>query len=89
MVVQVNIPLSDDGNSFIAPSTAVLNSTTGVFVIKVTGDKISWAPVQTGRTSSNQTEVFGKLMAGDTLLNNVSEEMREGTQVNAVNIKKQ
>ncbi len=64
MVVQVNIPLSGDANSFITPSTAVLNSTTGVFVIKVTGGKMTWVPVQTGRTSNNQTEVFGKLAGG-------------------------
>jgi len=87
MVVQVNIPLSGDANSFIAPSKAVLNSTTGVFVIKVTGGKMTWVPVQTGRTSNNQTEVFGKLAAGDTLLNNVSEEMRDGTMVNGLRIK--
>ncbi|MDB5111421.1 MAG: efflux transporter, family, subunit [Mucilaginibacter sp.] len=87
MVVQVNIPLSGDVNSFIAPSKAVLNSTTGVFVIKVTGGKMTWVPVQTGRTSNNQTEVFGKLTAGDTLLNNVSEEMRDGTVVNGLRIK--
>jgi len=87
MVVQVNIPLSGDANSFIAPSTAVLNSTTGVFVIKVTGGKMTWVPVQTGRTGSNKTEVFGKLMTGDTLLNNVSEEMRDGTLVHALTIK--
>lgn len=87
MVAQVNIPLSGDANSFIAPANAVLNSTTGVFVIKVTGAKMTWVPVQTGRTSNNQTEVFGKLMAGDTLLDNVSEEMRDGTLVHTVSIK--
>ena len=88
MVVQVNIPLSGDAGSFIAPSTAVLNSTTGVFVIKVTGGKMTWVPVQTGRTSNSQTEVFGKLAVGDTLLTTASEEMRDGSSVPAIKISK-
>jgi membrane fusion protein (multidrug efflux system) len=87
MVTEVNIPLSGDADSFVVPSGAVLNSTTGVFVIRVADGKMSWVPVETGRMAGNQTEVFGKLIAGDTLLNNVSEEMREGTLVPAVRIK--
>jgi len=87
MVTEVSIPLSGDANSFVVPSGAVLNSTTGVFVIRVTGRKMNWVPVQTGRMFGNQTEVFGKLTAGDTLLNNVTEEMRDGTSVHAVSIK--
>jgi membrane fusion protein (multidrug efflux system) len=87
MVTEVNIPLSGNADSFVVPSGAVLNSTTGIFVIKVADGKMSWVPVETGRMAGNQTEVFGKLIAGDTLLNNVSEEMREGTLVPAVRIK--
>jgi RND family efflux transporter MFP subunit len=87
MVTEVNIPLSGNADSFVVPSGAVLNSTTGIFVIRVADGKMSWVPVETGRMAGNQTEVFGKLIAGDTLLNNVSEEMREGTLVPAVRIK--
>ena len=88
MVVQVNIPLSGYPNSFVMPSSTVLYSTTRVFVIKVTGGKMTWVPVQTGRTSNNQTEVFGKLAAGDTLLTTASEEMRDGAPVAAIKIDK-
>ena len=87
MVVEVNIPLSGDAGSFIVPTAAVLNSTTGVFVIRINSGKIDWVPVQTGRTSGDKTEVFGQLETGETLLNNVSDEMRAGTPVNAIKIK--
>jgi RND family efflux transporter MFP subunit len=87
MVTEVGIPLAGDVNSFVVPSGAVLNSTTGVFIVKVTGGKMAWVPVETGRMAGGKTEVFGKLAASDTLLNNVSEEMRDGTLVNALKVK--
>jgi membrane fusion protein (multidrug efflux system) len=87
MVTEVNIPLNGDVNSFVVPSGAVINATTGVFVIKVIHDKMHWVPIETGRMADNKTEVFGKLTAGDTLLNNISEEMRDGTLVHALRIK--
>jgi membrane fusion protein (multidrug efflux system) len=87
MVTEVSIPLAGDANSFVVPSDAVLNSTTGVFVIRIISGKMTWVPVETGRTFGNKTEVFGKLTAGDTLLNKISDEMRDGTSVHAVMIK--
>jgi RND family efflux transporter MFP subunit len=87
MVTEVKIPLSDNFNSFVVPSTAVLNSTTGVFVIKTTQSKLVWIPVQTGRSNGNQTEIFGELSPGDSLMNQVTEEMREGTPAGNVIVK--
>jgi RND family efflux transporter MFP subunit len=87
MITEVNIPLTDNLNSFVVPSTAVLNSTTGVFVIRATRGKLSWIPIQTGRSNGNQTEIFGELSPGDSLMNRVTEEMRDGAPVGNITVK--
>lgn len=77
MVAEVAIPLSDGVNNFIVPDNAVLNSTQGVYVIKVVNNKAIWLPVKLGRTADGKSEVFGELTERDTLLRDVSEEIRQ------------
>lgn len=84
MVAEVIIPLNGNETTFVVPSSAVLNSTLGVFVIKVTGNKTVWVPVTTGRTSNGRTEVFGNLSVNDTLVTTVTEEIRNGGDVGAM-----
>jgi RND family efflux transporter MFP subunit len=85
MVAEVLIQLRGSSNAFIVPSPAVLNSTEGLFVIKVQNDKTVWVPVTTGRNSDGKTEIFGPLSQEDILIAHVTEEIRDGSP--AVNIK--
>lgn len=85
MVAEVAIPLNGNANNFVVPATAILNSTKGVFVIKITDKKTKWVPVTTGQSENGKTEVFGDLTAGDTLVTTASEEVRNDAP--AANIK--
>ncbi|SEA84145.1 RND family efflux transporter, MFP subunit [Chitinophaga terrae (ex Kim and Jung 2007)] len=77
MIVEVSLPLNSATSNFVVPSSAVLNSTKGVYVIKIENKKTKWIPVTTGRSDNGQTEVFGPLQEGDTLVTTASEEVRD------------
>lgn len=79
MVAEVTIPLAPHAGAFIVPSTAVLNSTEGIFVIRVENGKTVWIPVTKGRSEGGKTEVFGKLAVNDVLITRASEEVRNGS----------
>jgi membrane fusion protein, multidrug efflux system len=87
MVAEVAIPLNGNANNFVVPATAVLNSTKGVFVIKVADKKTKWVPVTTGQSENGKVEVFGDLHAGDTLATIASEEVRDDAPAANVKVK--
>ncbi|MBE7176572.1 MAG: efflux RND transporter periplasmic adaptor subunit [Mucilaginibacter polytrichastri] len=82
MVAEVMLPLTGDTKNFVIPSSAVLNSTQGIYVIRSTGNTVKWVPVKTGRTADDNTEVFSDdLKAGDVLVKQASEEIRDGSEI--------
>lgn len=87
MVAEVSIPLTSNANAYIVPASAVLNSTTGVFVISIHNKSNLWVPIKTGRTYDGKTEIFGALTSGDTILTRASEEIRNGVAVSNLIIK--
>jgi RND family efflux transporter MFP subunit len=87
MVVEVLIPLVGNANNFVVPTSAVLNSTKGVYVIRVEDKKTKWIPVSAGRSESGKTEIFGDLNAGDVLVSTASEEIRNDATAANVKIK--
>ncbi|RXK60583.1 efflux RND transporter periplasmic adaptor subunit [Lacibacter luteus] len=86
MVAEVIIPLNGNESTFVVPSSAVLNSTLGVFVIKVVDKKTIWVPVTVGRVSNGRTEVFGPLSVNDTLVTTVTEEIRNGAEAGVIKL---
>ncbi|WP_298733374.1 efflux RND transporter periplasmic adaptor subunit [uncultured Chitinophaga sp.] len=81
MVAEVSIPLTNPEGTFVVPSKAVLNSTQGVFIIKVINHKAIWVPVKTGRIVDGKVEVFGELALNDVLIKTASEEIRDSSDV--------
>ncbi len=81
MIADVNLPLNNKDSSLTAPKSAVLNATTGTFVIRVNGNKAEWVPVQKGNEVNGNVELFGKLNAGDTLIKAANEEIRDHSTV--------
>jgi membrane fusion protein (multidrug efflux system) len=81
MVAEVNVPLPAKDSTFIVPSTAIVNSTERVFVIRVSDHKAQWVDVKPGRSDKGKVEVFGDLHPGDTIIKVASEERRDGSPV--------
>jgi membrane fusion protein (multidrug efflux system) len=88
MVAEVSIPLDNSNTkAFVIPASAVLNSTEGVFVIKVQDKKTVWVPITTGKIDDDKAEVFGDLKEGDVLIKKASEEVRNGNDAGNVKVK--
>ncbi|WP_229254439.1 efflux RND transporter periplasmic adaptor subunit [Dyadobacter sp. NIV53] len=81
MIAEVTIPLNSGSSSFIVPTTAVLNSTTGIFVIKVADQKATWVPVKVGTSNDGKTEIFGDVNEGDVFVKAVNEEIRDKSEI--------
>lgn len=84
MVAEVRIPLLNGQRSLVVPSSAVLNSTEGVFVIRIQNKKTTWVPVTATRTFEGKTEISGNLSVNDTLVKFASEEVRNGGKAEAI-----
>lgn len=82
MVAEVTLPLPTKSSTFIVPKSAIVNATTGVFVIRVVDHKAQWVPVKRGLEADEKTEVFGQLTEGAQLIKSANEEIRDGSPVN-------
>lgn len=80
MVAEVSLPLPSKDSVFVVPSTAVVNSTERVFVIKVVDGSFQWVDVKTGRSEGGKTEIYGDLKEGDSIVKTGSEEKRNGAK---------
>lgn len=81
MVAEVEIPLNGLANGYAVPSSAVLNSTQGVYIIKVEDNKAVWVPITLGNRAADRIEVFGDIKEGDRLIQRASEEIRDNSAV--------
>jgi membrane fusion protein, multidrug efflux system len=81
MFAQVSLNMTNTDKVFIVPESAVTENSKQVFVIRVTNGKTEWVPVNKGRESGDNVEIYGKLQEGDQLVTNATDELRSGTQV--------
>lgn len=81
MFAEVNVPLPSRDSTIILPKTAVATSTEKVFVVKVVNHKAEWVDVKKGLEANGQVEVYGNLKAGDQVVKNASDEIRDGSTV--------
>lgn len=84
MIAEVSIPLTGNAGTFAVPTSAVLNSTQGTFVIKVVDNRAVWVPVTTGSSSTEKTEIFGDVKEGDVLVKVANEEIRDNSDLKHV-----
>ncbi|MGZ3756733.1 MAG: efflux RND transporter periplasmic adaptor subunit [Mucilaginibacter sp.] len=81
MYADVSVPVPSNDSTYIVPKTAVVSSTEKVFVIRVTNHHAEWVNVQKGLESGDKMEVFGKLNAGDQVVQKATDEIRDGSPV--------
>lgn len=78
MYAQAIIPVSRMETSLVVPATAVVTNMERSFVIKVgkNGQRADWVDVEKGEMMADKLEVFGKLISGDTILVEGSDEIK-------------
>ncbi len=85
MIASVSIPLTGSSDKgFVVPAKAVLNSTQGIYVIKVVNNHAVWVPVKVGRKVEDKAEIFGDLALNDVIVKTASEEIRDSAEVKHV-----
>ncbi|MDB5010379.1 MAG: mdtE 1 [Mucilaginibacter sp.] len=82
MYADVNLVVKADQQGFAIPRTALVMSAERMFVIKIVNKKAVWVDVKKGLENATTIMVNGSLKAGDTLVTNATEEIRNGTALN-------
>jgi membrane fusion protein (multidrug efflux system) len=81
MYADVNVPLPARDSTLIVPKSAVVSSTEKVFVVKVNNHHAQWVEVKKGFQSGDKMEIYGDLKAGDQVVVNATDEIRDGQPV--------
>ncbi|WP_088302833.1 efflux RND transporter periplasmic adaptor subunit [Pedobacter sp. AJM] len=81
MVAEVNIPLPAHTGTFVVAKKALLDTSEGLFVLKVVDGKMVKIAVKKGREADDRVELFGNLSEGDKLVAEPTEEMHEGMPI--------
>jgi RND family efflux transporter MFP subunit len=82
MYAEVKIPLNSSGNSYVVPTTAIVHSQKGVYIVAVDGQKKArFVNIQEGINARDSTEVFGDLKGIATVIKHPSAEVEEGSVV--------
>ncbi len=83
MYPTVRWPVRRPKPSLFVPPTSIVTTTERTFVIRVRDGVAEWVNVSQGQSSADLVEVFGPLESGDVIVRRASDELREGTHVNA------
>jgi RND family efflux transporter MFP subunit len=80
-VADVTATLRSSEGSFVVPKSAVVNSSEGVFVVRVVNGHAQRVAVKRGLETRDEVEVFGELSGNDVLLKKASDEIKDGQEI--------
>jgi len=69
--------------ALFVPKTSVVTTTERTFAIRDQGGQAGWVDVKKGVTDGDLVEVIGNLKAGDRVVRRATDEIREGTPIQA------
>ena len=82
MYVEAVIKVKSPVTSLVVPSSCIVTTTEGKYVISVEDHKAKYINVKEGISNGGKTEVFGNLKGDEILLKKPSGEIKEGVAVN-------
>lgn len=89
MYAHAIIPIRRSGSSLVVPANSVVTNMERSFVIKVINNNTAqWIDVQKGQSQGQMLEIFGALKAGDTIVNDASDEIRDHQPIKVIVTKK-
>jgi len=81
MYPNVKWPVRRTRPSLFVPKTSVVTTTERTFVIRERNGQAEWIDVKKGVTDGDLVEIIGNLKAGDKVLRQATDEIREGTPI--------
>lgn len=79
MFAQVTLSVDRPYQGFTVPYKAVVTTQERKFVVKVSNGTAHWVDVKTGFTAKDKIEIAGDLTAGDKIVKQANEEMKDGS----------
>jgi RND family efflux transporter MFP subunit len=83
MYPTVKWPVRHGRVSLFVPKTSVVTTTERTFVIRDRNGRAEWVDVRKGVADGDSIEVLGNIKAGDNVLRRATDEVREGTPIQA------
>jgi RND family efflux transporter MFP subunit len=83
MYPEVQWPVRTGQASLLVPSSSIVTTTARTFVIRVRNGQAEWVDVRRGRAAGELVEVYGNLKPGDHVVQQASDEIRDGARVQA------
>jgi RND family efflux transporter MFP subunit len=83
MYPTVKWPVRGNRAVLLVPPTSIATNSERSFVVRINDGSAEWVDVKKGPTQGDLVEVIGPLNAGDVVLRRGTEEIRQGTRVNA------
>jgi RND family efflux transporter MFP subunit len=79
MYAEVRLPLNSSTESYMVPTSAIVHSTKGVYLVGIDGNnRTRFLMIQEGMNTNDSTEVYGHLSDGERILLHPNAEMEEG-----------
>lgn len=75
------LPISRPQSSIFVPKSALVTTSERTYLIRVTNGHASLVDIQPGDENNGQVQVFGKLKAGDVVIQDGSEDIADGQAV--------
>ena len=82
MYVEAVIKVKSPVTSMLVPSSCIVTTTEGKYVISVENHKTKYINVKEGISSDSKTEIFGDMKGDEILLKKPSSEIKEGVLIN-------
>jgi RND family efflux transporter MFP subunit len=83
MYAEVEWPVRRARASLLVPPTAVVTTTERSFVVRLAGGRAEWVNVSKGALAGELVEVTGALKPGDEIVKRATDEIREGSALEA------
>ncbi|HTF20255.1 MAG TPA: efflux RND transporter periplasmic adaptor subunit, partial [Chryseolinea sp.] len=81
MYAEVKLPVTRNKATLFVPLTSIINSTEGVFLVRINNHTAEWVSVQKGNTLDSLIEVFGPVKEGEQVVKTATEELRNGQTI--------
>jgi len=82
MYAEVKIPLIQKTPPLIVPTSAIVKSTERHYVVAVTNGTTHYVDIKEGSSNNDFTEIYGPINAGDSVISNANDDIKEGLRVN-------
>jgi RND family efflux transporter MFP subunit len=83
MYPKVKWPVRHARPALFVPKTSVVTTTERTFVVRDDNGRAHWVDVRTGSAEGDLVEVLGELKPGDMVVRRATDELREGTAIQA------